>query len=124
MRINAEYYETHPIGSFRARIDRIEQDTSKYDGKPQLVFFVTTTPTTGEPIERTMRYWTSVKLSPQSNLGALFTSVCGKPIEAGLTIDTDRDLLHQEGVVFIEQYTKDNGQKGSRIKDWLPASAI
>ena len=122
MRISAN--EIHPIGSFKARIDRIEQDTSKFDGKAQLVFFVTTTPTTGEPIERTMRYWTSITLSPQSKLGSLFTSVCGKPIEAGLTIDTDRDLLNQEGVVFIEQYPKDNGQIGSRIKEWLPASAI
>ena len=48
MLLTASSFEAHPPGIYEGEVTRIEQDQSKFDGKPQLVFTVRTTPLYGE----------------------------------------------------------------------------
>ena len=117
MLLTASSFEAHPPGIYEGEVTRIEQDQSKFDGKPQLVFTVRTTPLYGEKIERTILYWTSTSLSPQSKLGGVYMATTGEDVGAGLTIDTDH-LLNQQALVEIENYERQDGQTGSRISAW------
>ena len=40
MLLTASAFEAHPPGIYEGEVTRIEQDQSKFDGKPQLVFTV------------------------------------------------------------------------------------
>jgi len=122
MRIKAttRSFEPHPEGTFRGHITNIDQAVSKYHGKPELVFTITTTPIHGEPTVRTIKQWTSPSLTPQTNLGQLYMTISGQEIQDGLEIDTDKDLLHKSALVVVEHYQKDNGQTGNRVSHWQP----
>ena len=72
MIVTSSSFELHPIGSFYGKIVRIEEDISKFDAKPQLVLTVETEPLYGEKKERSLLYWTSTSLSPQSKLGSVY----------------------------------------------------
>ena len=93
MQISSTSFEPHPIGSFYGKIVRIEEDISKFDAKPQLVLTVETEPIYGEKKERSLPYWTSTSLSPQSKLGSVYMAVSGEEVSAGLTIDTKTCLI-------------------------------
>ena len=121
MLISSSSFELHPAGSFYGKIVRIEEDISKFDAKPQLVLTVETEPIYGENKERSLLYWTSTSLSPQSKLGSVYTAVSGEEIGAGLTIDTN-DLLNKPALVNVEHYERQDGQTGSRISAWKPSS--
>jgi len=110
-------FEPHPTGLFQGEVTRIEKDVSQYDGKPQLVFTIGTTPLHGEKIERSMLYWTSTSFSPKSKLGGLYMAVTGEEIHAGLAVDTEH-LLNQQALVEVEHYTRQDGRTGSRINAW------
>ena len=121
MVIQSTSFEPHPAGSFYGKIVRIDEDISKFDAKPQLVLTVETEPIYGEKKERSLLYWTSTSLSPQSKLGSVYTAVSGEEVSAGLTIDTD-DLLNKQALVNVEHYERQNGQTGSRISAWKTLS--
>jgi len=121
MIVTANSFEPHPTGSFYGKIVRIEEDISKFDAKPQLVLTVETEPIYGEKKERSLLYWTSTSLSPQSKLGSVYTAVSGEEIGAGLTIDTN-DLLNKPALVNVEHYERQDGQTGSRISAWKAVS--
>jgi hypothetical protein len=78
---------------------------------------VETEPIYGEKKERSLLYWTSTSLSPQSKLGSVYMAVSGEEIGAGLTIDTN-DLLNKPALVHVEHYERQDGQTGSRISAW------
>ena len=117
MIISSSSFELHPTGSFYGKIVRIDEDISKFDAKPQLVLTVETEPIYGEKKERSLLYWTSTSLSPQSKLGSVYMAVSGEEVSAGLTIDTN-DLLNRQAMVNIEHYERQDGQTGSRISAW------
>ena len=121
MLLTANAFEAHPPGIFQGEVTRIEQDQSKFDGKDQLVFTVRTTPLYGEKIERSILYWTSTSFSPQSKLGSVYMALSGEEVNAGLTVDTE-NFLHQQALVEVENYTRQDGQTGSRISAWKPSS--
>ena len=89
MVITSSSFELHPPGSFYGTIVRIDEDISKFDAKPQLVLTVETEPIYGEKKERSLLYWTSTSLSPQSKLGSVYMAVSGEEVSAGLTINTN-----------------------------------
>ena len=117
MLISSSSFELHPTGSFYGKIVRVDEDISKFDAKPQLVLTVETEPLYGEKKERSLLYWTSTSLSPQSKLGSVYMAVSGEEVSAGLTIDTN-DLRHKQALVNIEHYERQDGQTGSRISAW------
>ena len=117
MIVTANSFEPHPTGSFYGKIVRIEEDISKFDAKPQLVLTVETEPIYGEKKERSLLYWTSTSLSPQSKLGSVYMAISGEEVSAGLTIDTN-DLLNRQAMVNVEHYERQDGQTGSRISAW------
>ncbi len=117
MIINSTSFEPHPIGSFYGKIVRIDEDIAKFDAKPQLVLTVETEPLYGEKKERSLLYWTSTSLSPQSKLGSVYMAISGEEVSAGLTIDTN-DLLNRQAMVNVEHYERQDGQTGSRISAW------
>ena len=117
MIITSRSFDPHPPGIFQGEVIRIEEDKSKFDGKDQLVFTISTIPLYGEKIERSILYWTSTSLSPQSKLGGMYMAISGEEIGADLTIDTDH-LLNQQALVEVEQYNRQDGQTGSRISAW------
>ena len=117
MVITSSSFELHPAGSFYGQIVRIDEDISKFDAKPQLVLTVETEPLYGEKKERSLMYWTSTSLSPQSKLGCVYMAISGEEVSAGLTIDTS-DLLNRQALVNVEHYERQDGQTGSRISAW------
>ena len=121
MIISSSSFELHPIGTFYGKIVRIDEDISKFDGKPQLVLTVDTEPFFGEKKVRSLLYWTSTNFSAQSKLGSVYMAVSGEEVGAGLTIDTN-DLLNQRALVDVEHYERQDGQTGSRISAWKPLS--
>ena len=121
MIVTASSFELHPTGSFYGKIVRIEEDISKFDAKPQLVLTVETEPIYGEKTERSLLYWTSTSLSPQSKLGSVYMAISGEEVSAGLTIDTS-ELLNKPALVNVEHYERQDGQTGSRISAWIALS--
>ncbi len=101
MLITSNSFELHPTGSFYGKIFRIDEDISKFDAKPQLVLTVETEPIYGEKKKRSLLYWTSTSLSPQSKLGSVYMAVSGEEVSAGLTIDTN-DLRNKQALVNVE----------------------
>ena len=117
MLITSNSFELHPTGSFYGKIVRIDEDISKFDAKPQFVLTVETEPLYGEKKERSLLFWTSTSLSPQSKLGSVYMAISGEEVSAGLTIDT-HDLLNKPALVNVEHYERQDGQTGSRISAW------
>ena len=105
MLLTAGSFEALPPGIYQGEVTRIEQDQSKFDGKPQLVFTVRTTPLYGEKIECSILYWTSTSFSPQLKLGGVYIAVIGEEVGDSLTIDTGLDLLNQRALNIMSGKT-------------------
>ena len=118
MIIKPTIYEAHPPGEFWAKILRVDQTTSIFDNSPQLEILSATRKINGEGPERSLRYWTSLKLSRGSKLGKLYLALTGlQQIDPALEFDT-KDLVGGEGIVSVKQSSKDNGDLTASITSW------
>ena len=123
MRITASDSILHPEGTFGGRITDIEPTTRFVEGIPEMTFMIETTPINEDGPTRSIRHTIYCILSDTSQFSRMFRAVCGQEVNTATEVCTDQ-LIGGQAAVAVKHYTKDNGRKGHRIKDWWPLKNV
>ena len=119
MRITSSGWILHPEGIFRGRITAIEPTNRFVEGMPEKTFVIETVPIDAEGPTRSIHYTIYCIRSETSQFSRMFRAVCGQEVNAATEVCTNA-LIGGQATVAVQHYTKDNGRKGHRIKQWWP----
>ena len=119
MRIISSEWILHPEGIFGGRITAIEPTNRFVEGIPEKTFVIETRPVNGGGPTRSIRYTIYCIRSETSQFSRMFRAVCGQEVNAATEVCTNA-LIGGQAAVAVQHYTKDNGRKGHRIKQWWP----
>ena len=125
MIVTASDWVLHPAGVFLGRITAVEDTNRLLEGIPEKTFTIETKPMDGDGPTRSIQYTIYCIWSETSQFSRMFRVVCGQEVNAATEVCTDQLIGGQAAVaVAVQHYTKDNGRKGHRIKDWWPLKNV
>ena len=119
MVVTASDWIPHPAGVFLGRITAVEGTNRQLEGIPEKTFTVETKPMNGDGPTRSIRHQIYCIRSETSQFSRMFRAVCGQEVNTATEVCTNA-LIGGQAAVAVQHYTKDNGRKGHRIKQWWP----
>ena len=119
MIVTASDWVLHPAGAFLGRITAVEDTNRLLESIPEKTFTIETKPMDGDGPTRSIRHQIYCIRSETSQFSRMFRAVCGQEVNTATEVCTNA-LIGGQAAVAVQHYTKDNGRKGHRIKQWWP----
>ena len=119
MIVTASDWVLHPAGVFLGRITAVEDTNRQLEGILEKTFTIETKPMDGDGPTRSIRHQIYCIRSETSQFSRMFRAVCGQEVNTATEVFTNA-LIGGQAAVAVQHYTKDNGRKGHRIKQWWP----